>query len=171
MTGGPPFRVGQGVDVHAFHPDPPPGRPLVLGGVTVPGGPPLAGHSDADCVLHALVDALLGAAGLGDIGTLFGTDDPAYAGADSAIFLAEALRRLGDAGWGFGNADVTVVAQRPRLAEHRPAITARVAELLAVPADRVTIKATTTDRLGFTGRAEGIACLATALLWQPPESP
>lgn len=168
MITGPPFRVAQGVDVHAFDPDAPPDRPLVLGGVTVPGGPPLAGHSDADCVLHALVDALLGAAGLGDIGTLFGTDDPAYAGAASTVFLAETLRRLDEAGWAVGNADVTVVAQRPRLAAHRPAMTARVAALLAVPPDRVTIKATTTDHLGFIGRAEGIAALATVLLVRTP---
>lgn len=164
---GPGLRVGQGVDVHAFHPDPPPARPLVLGGVTVPGGPPLAGHSDADCVLHALVDALLGAACLGDIGTLFGSDEPAYAGADSTVFVVETLRRLDRAGWAVGNADVTVVAQRPRLAAHRPAMTTRVAALLAVPADAVTVKATTTDHLGFTGRGEGIACLATVLLWRP----
>lgn len=150
--------------MHAFASDAPEDRLLVLGGVTIPGGPPLAGHSDADCVLHALVDALLGAAGLGDIGTLFGTDDPAYAGAASTVFLVETLRRLDEAGWEVGNADVTVIAQRPRLAAHRPAITTRVADLLGVAADRVTIKATTTDHLGFTGRGEGIACLATVLL-------
>lgn len=150
--------------MHAFASDAPEDRLLVLGGVTIPGGPPLAGHSDADCVLHALVDALLGAAGLGDIGTLFGTDDPAYAGAASTVFLVETLRRLDEAGWEVGNADVTVIAQRPRLAAHRVAITQRVADLLMVPTDQVTIKATTTDHLGFTGRGEGIACLATVLL-------
>ncbi len=155
-------RVGQGVDVHAFSADP--GRRLVLGGVEIPGGPGLEGHSDADVVLHAVTDAVLGAAALGDIGGLFGTADPAYAGADSDVFLREAVRRAGEAGWVPGNVDCTVVAARPRLAPHRDAMRARLAELLGLDADAVSVKATTTDGLGFTGRGEGIACLAVVAM-------
>jgi 2-C-methyl-D-erythritol 2,4-cyclodiphosphate synthase len=155
-------RVGQGVDVHPFSDDP--ARPLVLAGVTVPERPGLAGHSDADVVLHAVVDALLGAAGLGDIGSLFGSDDPRYAGAASSTFVAEALRRVTDAGWRVGNVDCTVIAQRPRIAPHREAMRERLAALLGVAADAVNVKATTTDGLGFTGRGEGIACVAVVLL-------
>lgn len=158
----PPIRVGQGVDVHAFSEDP--ARPLVLGGVRLAEGPGLAGHSDADVVLHAVVDALLGAAGQGDIGTLFGSEDPDYAGADSQVFLAGALARVVAAGWTVGNVDVTIVAERPRLGEHRERIAESVAHLLGVGAGAVSVKATTTDGLGFTGRGEGIACLAGVLL-------
>lgn len=154
--------MGQGLDVHAFSADG--GRPLVLGGVAIPGGPGLEGHSDADVVLHAVVDALLGAAALGDLGTVFGTDDPAHAGAASAVFVTEALRLVLAGGWAVGNLDCTLVAQRPRLAPHREAITAAVAGLLGVPPGAVNVKATTSDRLGFTGRGEGIACLAVVLL-------
>ncbi|MEX0658632.1 MAG: 2-C-methyl-D-erythritol 2,4-cyclodiphosphate synthase [Egibacteraceae bacterium] len=156
------MRIGQGVDVHAFSADA--GRPLRLGGTPIPGGPGLEGHSDADVVLHALVDALLGAAGLGDLGAVFGTADPAHAGVASSVFVAGALDRVTEAGWALVNADVTVVAQRPRLAAHRAAITDSVADLLGVPAGAVNVKATTTDGLGFTGRGEGIACLAVVLL-------
>lgn len=157
-------RVGQGVDVHAFSQDP--ARPLVLGGVLVPEGPGLAGHSDADVVAHAVVDALLGAAGLGDIGTLFGSQDPLWAGADSAVFVAEAARRARASGWTVGNVDCTVIAQRPRIGSHCGAIRASVARMLDVADDVVGVKATTTDHLGFVGRSEGIACLAVALLMQ-----
>lgn len=156
------MRVGQGLDVHAFSDDP--ARPLLLGGTRVPDGPGLAGHSDADVVLHALVDALLGAAGQGDIGTLVGTADPAYAGADSGMFVAAALERVTAAGWDVANADVTIVAQRPRLADHLAAIAGSVAGLLGVERDAVNVKATTTDGLGHTGRGEGIACLTVVLL-------
>lgn len=156
------MRVGQGVDVHAFSADP--ARPLRLGGVAIPDGPGLEGHSDADVVLHALADALLGAAGLGDLGAVFGTDQAAHAGADSAMFVAGALDRVAAAGWGVANVDVTVVAPRPRLAAHRAAITASVADVLGVALGDVNVKATTTDGLGFTGRGEGIACLAVVLL-------
>lgn len=155
-------RIGQGVDVHAF--DPSPARVLRLGGVTIPDAPGLAGHSDADVVLHALVDALLGAAAAGDLGELVGVDLPGTEGADSATFVAQALDRIGGAGWAVGNVDVTVLAQRPRLSGHRDAMRARVAELLGVDVGAVSIKASTTDRLGFVGRAEGIACTAVALL-------
>jgi 2-C-methyl-D-erythritol 2,4-cyclodiphosphate synthase len=156
------MRIGQGVDVHAFSHEP--DRPLVLGGVELPGAPALAGHSDADVVLHALVDAILGAAGLGDIGTMFGSDDPAYAGASSRVFVERALERVVEAGWRVGNVTCTLVAARPRIGPHRQAIGESVAQLLGVAPDAVNVSATTTDGLGFTGRGEGIACLATALL-------
>lgn len=159
---GPSPRIGQGVDVHAF--DPSAARGLVLGGVEIPSATPLAGHSDADVVLHAVVDALLGAAAAGDLGSLVGVDRPDTAGADSAGFVALALQHVIAGGWVVGNVDVTVIAQRPRLVAHRDAMRSRLAELLAVPVDAVSIKATTTDHLGFTGRGEGIACLATAML-------
>ena len=155
------FRVGQGLDVHAFGADPT--RALVLGGVRLP-GPGLEGHSDADVVVHAVVDALLGAAGLGDLGALFGSADPAYADAASEVFLAQTLRRVTAAGWSVGNVDVTVVAARPRLAPHRSEMAAALSAMLAVAQDAVSVKATTTDGLGWTGRGEGIACLAVALL-------
>lgn len=164
----PPWRIGQGVDVHAFSDDP--DRPLVLGGLTLPDRPGLAGHSDADAVLHAIVDALLGAAALGDIGTRFGVARPEYAGADSATFLRETLHLLDVEGWTIANVDCTVVAARPRLALHRAAIRARVAQLLGVALDQVSIKATTTDGLGWTGRGEGIACFAVALLCGNPDA-
>ena len=156
------MRVGQGLDVHAFSPGA--ARPLVLGGVEIPEGPALEGHSDADVVLHALVDALLGAAALGDIGELFGSGDPAYRGASSAVFLSGTLARVRQQGWQVGNADLTIVAARPRMGGHRARIRHRLAALLDVPAERVNLKATTTDGLGFTGRGEGIAALAVVLL-------
>ena len=162
MPMGRGMRVGQGVDVHPFSDDP--ARPLVLGGVTLPGGPGLAGHSDADVILHALVDALLGAAGRGDIGTMFGSDDPAYRGADSRVFLSATLTAVAQVGLAVANADITVVAARPRIGPHRSRIAARVAELAGVDGARVNVKATTTDGLGFTGRGEGVAALAVVLL-------
>jgi 2-C-methyl-D-erythritol 2,4-cyclodiphosphate synthase len=172
MTGtGQSCRIGQGVDVHTFAgAGGGGGRPLILGGVAIPDGPPLEGHSDGDVVLHAITDALLGAAALGDLGALFGTDDPAHAGAASSAFVAEAVRRLGEpsllphASWAVGNLDCTVVAQRPRLGPYRDVIAANVAALLGVDAGSVSVKATTSDGLGFTGRGEGIACLAVVLL-------
>ena len=158
------MRVGQGVDAHAFAAASDPARPLVLGNVTIPQARGLEGHSDADVVLHALCDALLGAAGLGDMGTLFGANDPRYAGADSAVFLAEVVGQVVAAGWSIGNIDCTVVAEAPRLSPHVPAIKLRLAELLGIDDGAVSVKATSTDGLGFTGRGEGIACLAVALL-------
>lgn len=157
------MRVGQGIDVHAFATAAPP-RPLVLGGVVVPGGPGLEGHSDADVVLHALVDALLGAAALGDLGSRFGTAEPRYAGASSSVFVAEAVRLLSGDGWAIANVDCTVVAARPRLTGYREEMRASVAGLLGVEVGAVSIKATTTDGLGWTGRGEGIACLVVAML-------
>ncbi len=156
------MRIGHGTDIHAF--DPTLDRPLRLGGITVPDAPALAGHSDADVVLHALTDALLGAAAAGDLGELVGVDQPDTRDADSALFLRRAMDLLADADLTVGNVDLTVIAQRPRLSAHRAAMRARVAELLGVEEGRVSVKATTTDRLGFIGRGEGVACTAVALL-------
>ncbi|CAN5509533.1 2-C-methyl-D-erythritol 2,4-cyclodiphosphate synthase [soil metagenome] len=139
-------------------------RPLVIGGVHIPEGPALAGHSDADVALHALTDALLGAGGAGDLGSLVGVDCPETDGADSASFLLTAVDLLAARGWAVVNVDLTVVAQRPRLAVHRQAMTTRIAELLGTAPEAVSVKATTTDRLGFIGRGEGIACTAVVLL-------
>ena len=162
---GPALRVGQGYDVHAVAvAGAGPGdqsRPLVLGGVTIGEGPGLAGHSDADVVAHALADALLGAAGLGDLGLHFPDTDPAWAGADSLVLLAEVVRRVAEAGWVPANADCTVVLERPRLAPHRAAMEARLSGVLAAP---VSVKAARPEGLGALGRGEGIACAAVALV-------
>lgn len=157
-----PIRIGQGLDVHAFSTDR--ARPLVLGGVRIPDAQGLAGHSDADVVLHAIVDALLGAGGLGDLGERFGTSRPEWAGAVSSAFVTATLALLDEAGWSVAQVDCTVVAARPRLAEHRGVMRARTAELLGVEPAAVSIKATTTDGLGAVGRGEGIACMALAVL-------
>ena len=156
------MRVGQGLDVHAFSSDP--DRPLVLGGVILPEGPGLDGHSDADVVLHALADAMLGAAALGDLGTLFGTEDPRYADAPSSVFAAEALRRVGQAGWRLTSADCTIVAQRPKISPYRIRITDALHSILGLNPGTVSVKSTSTDHLGAIGRAEGIACLAVAVI-------
>jgi 2-C-methyl-D-erythritol 2,4-cyclodiphosphate synthase len=152
-------RVGQGFDVHAFSDDP--DRTLVLGGVRFEGERGLAGHSDADAVAHACADALLGAAGLGDIGQLFPDSDPAYAGADSIQLLAEVVRRLTDDGWSVGNVDCTVVCERPRLAPRRAEMQAALRAAVGAP---VSVKASTTESLGALGRGEGIACFAVAIV-------
>ena len=156
------IRVGQGIDVHSFSDDP--DRLLVLGGVMLPEGPGLAGHSDADVVLHALSDALLGAAALGDLGTLFGSDDPRYADAPSSVFVTEALRRVAQAGWRLTSADCTIVAQRPQIAPHRIRITDGLHQILGVDPGTISVKSTSTDHLGAIGRGEGIACLAVAVI-------
>jgi 2-C-methyl-D-erythritol 2,4-cyclodiphosphate synthase len=155
-------RVGNGIDVHPFDDDPE--RPLVLGGVHVPDGPGLAGHSDADTLVHAVVDALLGAAALGDIGSRFGVDRSDLAGADSLQLLAEVVVDLAAAGWEVANLDVTVVAERPRLAPYRAEIRANLARVMGVGIADVSVKFTSTDRLGAIGRGEGIAAWATCLL-------
>ena len=154
------FRVGQGFDVHALVT----GRRLVLGGVEIPHSHGLAGHSDADVLLHAITDALLGAAGLGDIGRLFPDTDARYAGADSLELLKTAAARVHSAGWRIGNIDSTVIAQQPKIAPHVDAMRTRIAGALGIEVDAVGIKGKTTERLGFTGRGEGIAALAVALL-------
>lgn len=163
------IRVGQGIDVHQFSDDP--ARPLILGGVIIPDGPGLAGHSDSDVVLHALADAILGAAALGDLGTLFGSDNPRYADAPSSVFVSEALRRARQAGWHMANSDCTVMAQRPRLAEHRIRIADGMQQLLGVLPGTVSVKITSTDHLGAIGRGEGIACTAVVLLQREPPGP
>ncbi len=156
----PPFRIGEGWDVHALVP----GRPLVIGGVTIAHTHGLLGHSDADVLLHAITDALLGAAGLGDIGTHFPDTDAAFRGADSAALLVEAFARVQASGWRVGNVDATVVAQAPRLGPHRAAMVARIAALLQVDADRVNVKAKTAERLGPVGQGAAIEARAVVLL-------
>jgi len=152
------MRVGQGFDVHAFAT----GRRLVVGGVTIPHDKGLEGHSDADVLLHAICDALLGAAALGDIGRHFPDTDPAYAGADSRRLLREVKKKLG--GYRIVNVDATILAQAPRMAPHVPQMIANIAFDLGIAPGAVSIKATTTERLGFIGRAEGIAAQAIALI-------
>jgi 2-C-methyl-D-erythritol 4-phosphate cytidylyltransferase/2-C-methyl-D-erythritol 2,4-cyclodiphosphate synthase len=159
VTGAAAFRVGQGYDVHAFSDDP--ARPLVLGGVVFDGERGLCGHSDADVVAHAIADALLGAAGLGDLGHHFPDTDEAWSGADSMALLDEVVRRLADQGWCAANADCTVVLEKPRLAPRRVAMEARLEAVLAAP---VSVKAARAEGLGALGRGEGIACSAVALV-------
>ena len=154
------YRVGTGVDAHAFED----GVPLVLGGVRIEHPRGLAGHSDGDVLAHALTDALLGAAGMEDIGALFPSGDPALKGAESIELLREAWRRVREAGWELANADVVLIGQEPRLAPHRDEMRARLAGALGVDEERVAVRATTTDFLGFTGRGEGLAAQAVALL-------
>jgi 2-C-methyl-D-erythritol 2,4-cyclodiphosphate synthase len=153
------MRVGSGLDVHPFGSDG--DRPLRLAGVEVLGAPGLEGHSDADVAAHAVADALLGACALGDLGSRFGVGRPELAGADSLRLLAEVLADVGAEGYEVGNVDLTIVAQRPRLAAHRDQMRANLAGVLQVQVDRVSVKATTTDRLGTVGRGEGIAAWAT----------
>jgi 2-C-methyl-D-erythritol 2,4-cyclodiphosphate synthase len=154
------MRVGQGFDAHAFGP----GRGLVLGGVSIPYARGLEAHSDGDVVLHALCDALLGAAGLGDIGGHFPPDDPVYEDIDSRVLLRRVVDLVLRNGLRIINADITIVAQEPRLAPHIVAMRENIRADLGLETSRVNVKATTTERLGFTGRGEGIAVLAVALL-------
>jgi 2-C-methyl-D-erythritol 2,4-cyclodiphosphate synthase len=156
------YRVGTGFDAHAFEE----GVPLVLGGVRLDHPRGLAGYSDGDVLAHALTDAVLGAAGLEDIGALFPSGDPALAGADSLHLLAEAWERVRAAGWELANADVVLVGEEPRLAPHRQEMRGRLAQALGVGAERVAVRATTTDGLGFAGRREGLAAQAVALLFR-----
>jgi 2-C-methyl-D-erythritol 2,4-cyclodiphosphate synthase len=154
------FRIGTGFDVHALVPD----RPCIIGGVHIPHEKGLLGHSDADVLLHAIADALLGAAALGDIGKHFPDTDPAFKGADSRVLLRTVVKRLFEGGFRVGNIDATVMAQRPRLAPHVLAMRQNIAEDCGVALDCVSVKATTTERLGFVGREEGIAAQAVALI-------
>jgi len=160
MSGIDDLRVGIGFDAHAFAE----GRPLVLAGVTIPADCGLEGHSDADLVSHAVTDALLGAAGMEDIGHMFPSDDPALASASSIALLGQAWERVRTAGWALVNVDAIVIMQAPRLAPHRDAMRECLAAALGADRSRVTVRASTTDRLGFAGRGEGAACQAVALL-------
>lgn len=159
----PPFRIGQGYDCHALVEN----RPLILGGVTVPHTRGLLGHSDADALLHAITDALFGAVALGDIGRHFPDTDPAFAGADSRVLLREAARRVREAGYAIGNVDATIIAQRPKMAPHIPAMVVNVAQDLGIAAGQVNIKAKTNEKLGYLGREEGIATEAVVLVYRP----
>jgi 2-C-methyl-D-erythritol 2,4-cyclodiphosphate synthase len=154
------LRVGEGWDTHRLVA----GRPLVLGGVTVPHALGLLGHSDADALAHAITDALLGAAGLGDIGRLFPDTDPAYAGADSMVLLAQAALRVREAGWAIANVDSTIVAQAPKMAPHVPAMRQRLAQVLGLAPDAVNVKAKTAEGLGPVGEGLSIETRAVCLL-------
>ena len=156
------IRIGQGFDVHKFEE----GRPLILGGVTIPHDKGLAGHSDADVLLHTITDAALGAIGEGDIGRHFPDTDSAYKDADSAILLERIWALVTERGYKLGNIDCTILAERPKMAPHIGAIQERVAELLGADVSQVNIKATTTEKLGFVGRKEGIAAYATVLIYK-----
>ncbi len=155
-----PLRIGEGWDIHALVA----GRPLVLGGVTIAHTHGLLGHSDADALLHAITDALFGAAGLGDIGRHFPDTDAVFKDADSHALLSEAARRVRDAGWQIINVDSTVVAQAPRLAPHIPAMCGRIAQALGITADRVNVKAKTAEKMGPVGEGRAIEARAVCLI-------
>lgn len=154
------IRIGQGFDVHQFEE----GRPLIIGGITIPHEKGLTGHSDADVLLHTVTDATLGAIGEGDIGRHFPDTDEAFKDADSAILLQKVWEIVESKGYRLGNVDCTIMAQRPKMAPHIETIRARIAELLKADVSQVNVKATTTEKLGFVGREEGIASMATILL-------
>lgn len=155
-----PFRIGEGWDTHQLVP----GRPLILGGVTIPHSHGLLGHSDADALLHAITDALLGAAGLGDIGRHFPDTDPAFKGADSVVLLQEAARRVREAGWRIGNVDSTIVAQAPKMAPHIGAMRERIAAALGLEPGAVNVKAKTAEKMGPVGEGRAIETRAVCLL-------
>lgn len=155
-----PYRIGEGWDTHALVT----GRPLVLGGISIPHSHGLLGHSDADALLHAITDALLGAAALGDIGRHFPDTDAQFKGADSSVLLAEAARRVRAAGWAIGNVDATIVAQAPKMAPHIPAMTARIAAVLGLQPDQVNVKAKTAEKMGPVGEGRAIETRAVCLL-------
>ncbi|MGC8719527.1 MAG: 2-C-methyl-D-erythritol 2,4-cyclodiphosphate synthase [Thermodesulforhabdaceae bacterium] len=155
-------RVGMGYDVHPFVKD----RPLILGGIKIPSQFGLAGHSDADVLLHAICDSLLGAAGLGDIGRHFPDSDPKYKGISSMVLLQKVLEMINQAGYEVGNIDVTVVAQKPRIAPYRDQMIRTIAQSTGLKPAQISIKATTTEGLGFTGREEGIAVYAVSLIYK-----
>ncbi len=154
------MRIGHGYDVHALVE----GRDLILGGVKIPYEKGLLGHSDADVLLHAVSDALLGAAGLGDIGKHFPDTDPKYKGADSLVLLSQVVKLVRENGYYISNVDVTMIAQKPKLAPHIPQMVENIARTLEIPANRVNVKATTEEKLGFTGENLGMRCHAVCLL-------
>jgi len=156
----PPFRIGQGYDCHALVE----GRKLIIGGVAIPHRLGLFGHSDADVLLHAVIDAMLGAAGLGDIGKHFPDTDPMFAGADSRTLLREVAHRVVATGYTIGNIDATIIAQAPKMAPHIPLMVSRIAEDIGVSPQQINIKAKTNEKLGYLGREEGMAAEAIALL-------
>jgi 2-C-methyl-D-erythritol 2,4-cyclodiphosphate synthase len=160
------LRIGLGVDAHAFAD----GIPLVLGGIRFDDDRGLAGHSDGDVVTHALIDALLGATGLGDIGSLFPSEEDSLRGVSSLLLLRNAYGKVTNAGFDLVNADCILIGERPRIAERRDDMRTRLAETMGVDVDRIAVRATTTDHLGFTGRAEGLAAQAVALLRQSSET-
>jgi 2-C-methyl-D-erythritol 2,4-cyclodiphosphate synthase len=158
----PSLRIGEGWDTHALVT----GRPLILGGITIPHSHGLLGHSDADALLHAITDALFGAAGLGDIGRHFPDTDAAFKGADSIQLLTEAARRVRAAGWSIANVDSTIVAQAPKMAPHIPAMRERIAQALGLAADAVNVKAKTAEKMGPVGEGRAIEARAVCLLWK-----
>ncbi|WP_291985809.1 2-C-methyl-D-erythritol 2,4-cyclodiphosphate synthase [Candidatus Accumulibacter sp. ACC007] len=157
------IRVGQGCDIHALVP----GRKMILGGVDIAHGSGLLGHSDADALVHAIIDALLGAAALGNIGQHFPDSDPRYRGADSRVLLRATVALLAQAGWQVGNVDATIIAQQPKMAPYLPQMVANIAADLQVAVDCVNVKAKTAEKLGFVGRGEGVATEAVVLISQP----
>ena len=154
------IRVGMGFDVHAFAPE----RELWLGGIQIPHHLGLQGHSDADVLIHAICDALLGAAAMRDIGYHFSDKDPAFKGIDSKVLLKKTIELLAESGWQVGNVDATICAERPKLLNYIPQMQITLAEVMGIDVEDVSIKATTTERLGFTGREEGISAYAVALI-------
>lgn len=154
------MRVGMGYDVHKLVKD----RKLILGGVEIPYEKGLLGHSDADCLVHAIMDAILGAAAMGDIGQHFPDTDLKFKGANSMVLMAEVLRLISEKGYVVGNVDATIIAQKPKMAPYLPEMKKRIAEVLQITEDSVNVKATTEEGLGFTGSGEGIACQAVVLL-------
>ena len=162
MAERPPFRTGIGYDSHRFVP----GGPLILGGVEIPADVRLHGHSDGDAIAHAVTDAVLGAAGLGDIGAMFPDNDPANAGRDSIEMLILAVGHVESAGWRVGHLDVVVITETPRIAPHRPAMRQRLAAAVRCAVEDVSIKGKTNEGMGFVGRGEGLACIATATIYR-----
>jgi 2-C-methyl-D-erythritol 2,4-cyclodiphosphate synthase len=158
----PPFRIGHGYDCHMLVA----GRKLIIGGVMIPHVTGLLGHSDADVLLHAITDAVLGAAGLGDIGRHFPDTDIRFSGADSRVLLREAARRVADAGYSIGNIDATIIAQAPKMAPHIAQMNANIAVDLGVETSQINVKAKTNEKMGFVGREEGIAAEAVALIYR-----
>lgn len=156
------FKVGFGYDVHRFAEN----RPLIIGGLTIPHSKGLTGHSDADVLLHAIADALLGAAGLGDIGTIFPDDDPSYKNIASSILLKKVVEMTSDRGYRIGNLDVTLVLQSPKISDYVPEMKKKIAGLLKIDEPDISIKAKTSERLGFVGRGEGVTAFATVLIFK-----